>query len=97
MVKIDCKDLKPAINWLVPAIIGHFAMILVLVILIRMTNAQDGMSGLFIGILTWIGFIVPMEIGELVWEKNPFRLFLIRIGNQLIGIAASAYILGAWQ
>lgn len=95
--KLTGKDLKPAPNWLIPGIIGHLAMILVLVALMKLTNTQNGLSGVFIGFMAWIGFIVPMEIGELVWEKNPVRLFLIRIGNQLVGISASAYILGAWQ
>jgi hypothetical protein len=95
--KLTGQDLKPSSTWIVPGIIGHLLMILVLVILIKLTNAQNGLSGVLIGIMAWIGFIVPMEIGELIWEKNPYRLFLIRIGNQLLGIAVSAYILGAWQ
>jgi len=33
----------------------------------------------------------------LIWEKIPFRLFLIRIGNQFIGMGISGFILGAWQ
>jgi hypothetical protein len=95
--KLTGQDLKPSSTWIVPGIIGHLLMILVLVFLIKLTNADNGLSGVLIGLMAWIGFIVPMEIGELIWEKNPFRLFLIRIGNQLLGIAVSAYILGAWQ
>jgi hypothetical protein len=72
-------------------------MILVLALLIKSTNANSGIYGLVIGLLTWIGFIVPLEIGELVWEKIPFRLFLLRIGNQFVGIGISGLILGAWQ
>jgi hypothetical protein len=95
--KLTGKELKPASNWSIPGFIGHLIMIFVLAFLIRLTNSNNGLSGLFIGLLAWIGFIVPMEIGELVWEKIPFKLFLIRIGNQLIGIAVSGFILGAWQ
>jgi hypothetical protein len=72
-------------------------MILVLAVLIRLTNSNNGFGGMLIGLLTWIGFIVPMETGELVWEKIPFRLFLIRVGNQFISIAVSGFILGSWQ
>ena len=95
--KLTGQDLKPASAWIVPGIIGHLLMILILVFLIKLTNAENGLSGVLIGLMAWIGFIVPMEIGELIWEKNPFRLFLLRIGNQLLGIAVSGYILGAWQ
>jgi hypothetical protein len=96
-LRLTGKDLEPAKKWLIPALIGHLLMILVLVILIKLTNSTNGLSGMLIGLLTWIGFIVPMESGELVWEKIPFRLFLLRTGNQLIGIAVSGFILGAWQ
>jgi len=95
--KLTGKDLKPAKNWIIPGFAGHLAMIFVLVIIIKLANINNGPGGLIVGLLCWIGFIVPMEIGELVWEKIPFRLFLIRIGNQFVGIGISGFILGAWQ
>lgn len=95
--KLTGKDLKPAPKWNIPGFIGHLLMIIVLAILIKITNTTSGAGGLVIGLMAWLGFIVPMETGELVWEKIPFRLFLIRVGNQLIGIAVSGFILGAWQ
>jgi hypothetical protein len=95
--KLTGKELKPASKWIIPGFLGHFIMILVLALLIKFTNANSGSSGLVIGLLIWIGFIVPMEIGELVWEKIPFRLFLLRIGNQFVGLCISGFILGAWQ
>ena len=87
--RITGKELKPAKKWLIPGLIGHLLMVFALVILIKLTDSNTGFSGLFIGLLTWIGFVVPMESGELVWEKIPFRLFLLRTGNQLIAIAVS--------
>lgn len=95
--KLTGKELKPAKNWIIPGFAGHLIMIMVLVIIIKLAGIHTGIGGLLTGLLCWIGFIVPMEIGELVWEKIPFRLFLIRIGNQFIGIGISGLILGAWQ
>jgi hypothetical protein len=95
--KLTGQELNPAKKWLIPGMLGHLAMILVLLVLIKLTHSNNGLGGLWIGLLTWIGFIVPMEIGELMWEKIPFRLFLIRIGNQFLGILVSGFILGAWQ
>jgi hypothetical protein len=91
------QQLKPASKWIVPGFLGHLIMILVLAVLIDHTRSNSGCGGLLIGLLAWIGFIVPMEIGELVWEKIPFKLFLIRTGNHLIGMAVSGFILGAWR
>jgi hypothetical protein len=95
--RLTGKELKPAKKWIIPGFAGHLAMTFVLVIIIKLANINNGAGGLFVGLLCWIGFIVPMEIGELVWEKIPFRLFLIRIGNQFVGIGISSFILGAWQ
>jgi hypothetical protein len=95
--KLTGKELTPAKKWIIPGFIGHLLMILVLATLIKLTSSNNGFSGMLIGLLTWIGFIVPMETGELVWEKIPFRLFLIRTGNQLISITVSGFILGSWQ
>lgn len=95
--KLTGKDLKPASKWLIPGLVGHLAMVLVIVIIIKMADIDNGLGGLVVGILGWIGFVVPLETGELIWEKIPFRLFLIRIGNQFVGICISGFILGAWQ
>jgi hypothetical protein len=95
--RLTGKELKPAKKWILPGFMGHLFMIFVLSIFIKLSNSNNGLNGLLIGLLMWIGFIVPMEIGELVWEKIPFRLFLIRTGNQLVGIMVSGFILGAWQ
>ena len=95
--KLTGKELKPAKNWIIPGFAGHLVMIFVLAIIIKLANINNGAGGLLIGLMGWIGFIVPMEIGELIWEKIHFRLFLIRIGNQFVGIGISGFILGAWQ
>jgi hypothetical protein len=95
--KLTGKELKPEKKWLIPGLVGHLAMVFVLVIIIKMANIGSGLGGLLVGLLGWIGFVVPLEIGELIWEKIPFRLFLIRIGNQFIGMGISGFILGAWQ
>jgi Protein of unknown function (DUF1761) len=95
--KLTGKDLNPAKKWLIPGLIGHLVMVFVLVIIIKMANIDSGPGGLLVGLLGWIGFVVPLETGELIWEKIPFRLFLLRIGNQFVGMSISGFILGAWQ
>jgi hypothetical protein len=95
--RLTGKELKPASQWIIPGFIGHLLMILVLVVLIKLTHSTNGLTGSLIGLLAWIGFIVPMETGELVWEKIQFRLFMLRIGNQFIGLIVAGFILGVWQ
>jgi hypothetical protein len=94
--KLTGQELKPATKWLLPGLIGHLAMAFILAVLIQLSQATTGLGGLLVGLFAWAGFIVPLEIGELVWEKIPVRLFLIRIGNHFIGLAVTGFILGAW-
>lgn len=95
--KLTSQDLKPAKKWVLAGFIGHLLMAITLAVLIKISGATTGSGGLIIGLLVWAGFIVPLEIGELVWEKIPFKLFLIRSGNHFVGLAISGFILGAWQ
>lgn len=90
-------DLKPSSRWMPVGAIGHLLMALVLAIIVNLAGAATVVDGLFIGILAWIGFIVPLEIGELIWEKIPFNLFLIRVGNHLIGFGLAGIILAVWR
>jgi len=91
------KDLKPAKQWLLVGVFGHFAMILVLSILLRLANVTSISSGLVVFGLVWIGFIVPLEVGEMIWEKISFKLFLMRISEHLIALGISSIILSIWR
>lgn len=95
--RLTGKELQPAKKWIIPGLVGHLAMVFVIVIIIKLANFGSGWGGLLVGLLGWIGFVIPLETGELIWEKIPFRLFLIRIGNQFFGMGISGFILGAWQ
>lgn len=96
-VKLTKKELKPAFQWIPAGIIGHLVIALVLAVIVNLANATTVAEGAIVGIMVWIGFIVTLEIGELIWEKIPFKLFLIRIGNQLIGYCISGIILAIWR
>ncbi|MBN2086380.1 MAG: DUF1761 domain-containing protein [Anaerolineales bacterium] len=90
-------NLKPASRWLPVGVLGNFLSALVLAIIVNLAGAATVVDGLFIGILAWLGFIIPLEIGELIREKNPFNLFLIRVGNNLIGFGLAGAILVVWR
>ena len=96
-VKLTGKELQPASRWLPAGIIGHLVMALVLAVIINLANAATAVEGALVGVMAWIGFIVPLEIGELIWEKIPFKLFLIRIFNHLVGLGIAGTILAVWR
>jgi hypothetical protein len=95
--KLTGKDLTPAFPWIPAGIIGHLVMALVLALIVKLSGAQTAFDGAIIGVMTWAGFIVPLEIGELIWEKIPFKLFLIRVGNQFFGFIITGILLAVWK
>ncbi len=96
-MKLTGKDLKPASQWLFVGALGHLGIAFVLACLINLAGATTLMGGIAVGILIWAGFIVTLEIGELIWEKIPFRLALLRIGNHLVALSIASAILAVWR
>lgn len=96
-VELTGKEMKPATQWIAAGIIGHLVMALVLAMIVNLANATTLVGGIIVGIVICLGFVAPLEIGELIWEKIPFKLFMIRVGNQLVGLSLAGAILAVWQ
>ena len=95
--KLTEKDLKPDSRWMVAGIIGHLVIALMLAVIVNLANVTTAIGGVAVGVLIWISFVVTLEIGELIWEKIPFKLFMIRIGNHLVALSVAGAILAVWQ
>jgi len=95
--KLTGKDLSPSKQWLPVGILGHLILVFVLAVIIILATATTIFNGAFIGILVWLGFIVPLEIGELIWEKIQFKLFLIRISEHFVALILAGAILAIWR
>jgi hypothetical protein len=89
--------LTPAFKWMPAGVIGHMLIALVLAMIVKLAGATTLGGGILVGALVWLGFIVTLEIGELIWEKIPFKLFLIRIGNHLVALSLAGAILAVWR
>jgi hypothetical protein len=91
------KDLKPDSRWLIAGVVGHQVIALALAVIIGLANATTVAGGIAVAVLVWLGFVVTLQVGELIWEKIPFRLFLIRIGNHLVALSVAGAILAVWR
>ncbi len=91
------KDLKPARRWLAAGIIGHQMIALALAIIMRLAQVTTAAGGIAVAVLVWAGFIVTLETGELIWEKIPFKLFVIRAGNHLLALGIAGIIVALWR
>lgn len=40
----------------------------------------------------WLGFIVPVQLGKISWEKGTWMLFAINAGGHLVAIAAMSIV-----
>lgn len=96
-VELTGKEMKPARQWIPAGLIGHLVMAFVLAIIVNLANATNVVSGMVVGVLVCLGFMATLEIGELIWEKIPFKLFMIRVGNQLVGLGIAGSILAVWR
>lgn len=95
--RLTGKSLTPAYRWIAAGVIAHQVMTFVLAVIVVLAGATTALGGVVVGVMAWLGFVVTMLVGELIWEKIPFRLFLIRIGNQLVGFIVSGAILAVWR
>jgi hypothetical protein len=96
-VELTGKEMKPAGHWIPAGLIGHQVMAFVLALIINLANVTNVVGGVVVGILVCLGFMATLEIGELIWEKIPFKLFMIRVGNQLVGLGSAGAILAIWR
>ena len=96
-VKLSGKEMKPATRWILVGFLAHLVCIIALAVIVNLANATTLMEGIALGLLVSIGFISAMLAGELVWEKIPFKLFLIRLGDQLLTLSLAGAILAIWR
>lgn len=40
--------------------------------------------------LVWLGFVVPMQLGPVLWENKPWKLFILNAAYYLMGL----YVVG---
>jgi RsiW-degrading membrane proteinase PrsW (M82 family) len=96
-VKLSGKEMKPAKQWIPVGFLAHLVAVVALAVIINLANATTAWEGILLGLLVSIGFISAILAGELVWEKIPFRLFLIRVGDQILTLSLAGVILALWK
>lgn len=65
-------------------------------IVLRIANATTLTDVGVIGLIVWLGFIVPILMSPILWERKPFSLFYINGGFELVRIMVVGAILVMW-
>lgn len=53
-------------------------------------SVMDGVMG---GVFTWLGFIVPLNLNSVAFDRKPWSLFFINAGYYLVGLVVAGIIL----
>ena len=58
---------------------------------------ESGISaGLQTGFWNWLGFVVPVSIGTVLWDGKPWMLWFINAGYWLVGMCLVGILLALW-
>ena len=64
--------------------------------LVHYMNAMSWVDGVQVGFWLWLGFIVTVSLGGVLFEKRPVTAFLISIGYQLVAVLIFGAVLAVW-
>jgi hypothetical protein len=54
-------------------------------------------AGLYASVGAWLGFVVPVTLGVVLWENKPWKLWLINASNYLVALVVMGIILSLWS
>jgi hypothetical protein len=54
-------------------------------------------GGAFVGLICWIGFVVPPSFAEAIYEQRSYALFVINTGYWLVCLIGSGILLALWH
>ncbi len=82
------------------AMIGGFITTLVMSYILAhfvdYTQAATIMDGVVAGFWIWLGFIATIQLGSVLWEGKPVKLYLINTLHYLVVLVVMGAILTAW-
>lgn len=76
--------------------VASLVMFFVLAKLIGDLGELTVAGGMIVALWIWIGFVVPVKLGDLIWGGKKV-LFWLGIGNMLITLVATGAIIGFMQ
>jgi hypothetical protein len=79
------------------AFVGAVVMAAVISLLTQMTGRQTILRGVFVAILSWIGFVLTTWSAEYAFEARGWRSLAINTGASLLSAVLMGAILGGWK
>jgi hypothetical protein len=83
------------------ALVGAVLTSYILAHLIVFAGAYMRLSGVRVGLTTgffnWLGFVAPVTLGVVIYEKKSWKLWLLNNGYWLLSLLVMGIILSAWK
>jgi hypothetical protein len=64
---------------------------------IYVAHVTSALYGMKIGFAVWLGFVTTVQLTNTLFMRQPFKLYLINTGYQLVCYLAMGGILGGWR
>ena len=68
----------------------------VLAKIIEITTVNSALYGMKIGFAIWLGFVTTVQLTGVLFAKQPFKLYAINTGYQLVCYLVMGAILAVW-
>ena len=68
----------------------------VLAYVVDYAGAATLLGGIQTGFWIWLGFIATVQLGIVLWEGKPFKLYAINAGYHLVQLIVMGAILAVW-
>ncbi|MEK7561082.1 MAG: DUF1761 domain-containing protein [Patescibacteria group bacterium] len=92
---------KKAMPGYIGSFIGALVMAYVLAHALVFASTYTGTygiaAGLMVGFWNWVGFVAPVTVGIVFWEKKPWKLWFINASYWLVLLLVMGVILAVWQ
>jgi hypothetical protein len=96
----EAKKKGMAMSYVLMAL-GSLVMACTLAHVLVLTNVYFGTSGVSLGVsvgfLSWIGFVVPVTTGVVLWENKSWKYWAITYTYYLAALILMGAILAVWQ
>ncbi len=80
----------------VSVLVMAFVMAHVLFFISEIFDIEGVIAGVTAAIWIWLGFVVPVTLGSVLWENRPWRYWFITAGYYLVTLAAMGIIFAVW-
>ena len=79
------------------AFVTRVLLAYVLAVFVGWAGARGVGAGAEIGFLAWLGFVIPLAVGQAAFERKPWQVLAIGLPESLIGFVLMGAIVGVWR